>query len=538
MKKIIAVTVLLALLSFAVFAQDGSGWKIGFSAQFIQDFLYTTKATGEYKHEPVSGSSTTKELGKYNEGQTEVFGFTDISGYDHNRLLLKISNDGEHHHVYLDLAYDDSWSSGQWCNASFIDFLNSSPADWYFAGDTGASGSKVVLDGKVGTGRYDGFVNRIDIWDDYIGGGDQNFFGVYKITSGNSFGLLPSDTIGAADFYVDDPWSRVFAIGVTYDNQYRLAFGTTLSNLRNNSSGLGDSSNAYASKSETEFSVILSGRPVDLLNFDVFYALNGGDNNTAARDDGNAGTFTYGSGSRNSGEWQNIIGVYAGLDLGSVGISGLGVSAGYTANFTAYEKQAYFDTSNNDKEYAFDKTGPVYSGIDLNVSYNGIDKLGISLKNNISFASAEYKYKDKPDDTEVLPLFSSYGTPNGAAKDYSETQNFFAYRARLAVSYGLTDNVKVTLALQDKLGLLTKESKDKVGSSTIEKTDKTTMNSFITSLHADYGVGNVSFGLGLTLKVDTTSIETTTKGSTGTDKVTGTLNVTTFHVPLVFKVSI
>jgi len=524
MKKIIAVTVLLVLLSAAVFAQDGSGWKIGFSAQFIQDLVYTTHKTAESKDEETVGSTTTTtktELGKYIKGQTEVFGLTDISGFDHDRLLLSLSNSGEHHNFYVDIAYDDSWASGQWCNVSIWNLLQSGPADWYFQGDTGASGSKIVLEGKVGTGRYDGWVNRIDIWDDYIGGGDQNFFGVYRFGNGSNnpipysgtdtFGLLPSDTIGAADFIINDPWSRVFAVGITYDNKFKLSLGKTLTSY---ATGSGDET---ASKSKVELSAILSGRPADLLTFDVSYAINGKDGNTAARGTG--------------GAWENLVGAYVGLDLGTLGISGLGVSAGYTANFTAYEKQAEFENSKDERTY--DKTGPVYSGIDLNVQYNGIDKLGISLKNNISFASAEYKFRETyKGGTEVVGLDSW----NVSGKDDSETQNAFVYRARLSASYGLTDNLSVVLSLQDILGVYSTDQKVKASDQT--KTSKDTSNALITSLHANYNVGNVSFGLGLTLKVESGSTEKETTRPNYTKKETGSSAITTFHVPIFFKVSI
>jgi len=512
MKKIIAVTVLLVLLSAAVFAQDGSGWKIGFSAQFIQDLVYTTHKTAESKTEETGATTQTHELGKYIKGQTELFGITDISGFDHDRFLLSLSNSGEHHNIYVDMAYDDKWASGQWCNASFIDMISSAPADWYFQGDTGASGSKVVFEGKVGTGRYDGWVNRIDIWDDYIGGGDQNFFGVYR----NDRQLLPSDTIGASDFIANDPWSRVFAVGITYDNKFKLSLGKTLTNY---STGSGDPT---ASKSKAEMSAILSGRPVDLLTFDLSYAINGKDDNTAAR---------------STGEWQNLIGAYVGADLGTIGISGLGVSAGYTANFTAYEKQGGFfntDTSNPAQraEKSWSKTGPVWSGVDVNVQYNGIDKLGISLKNNISFASAEWNKREKQYEDEVVGLASW----NVGGKDDSETQNFFVYRARLNVSYGLTDNLTVKLSLQDILGVDSGEYKTKSNDQKV--TYNNTGNAFITSLHADYNVGNVSFGLGLTLKVESGSTEKETTRPNYTKKETGSSAITTFHVPIFFKVSI
>jgi len=513
MKKIIAFSVLLVLLSAAVFAQDGSGWKIGFWAQYFQDLVFTTKATGKYENDPAGGgTTTTEELGKYIKGQTDFFGIT-AQEDTHNRMLLSLSNDGEHHHFYIDLQYE-GWESG----AKLWTLLNSGAGDWYFSGDTGASGSAIVLDAKVGTGRYDGWVNRIDVWSDWIGAGAENFFGVREYNDSPKGRFYTSNTVGAVKKSTNpwdehQPWDPVFAVGVTYDNKFRLALGSLLS-TPDSSEPYGD---PYSSQSNTKFSTILSGRPVDLLTFDVFYSVNGSDKNTAAR-----GT---------NGEWDNIIGAYVGLDLGTVGISGLGVSAGYTANFIAYEKQVAWDGTS---EKPFDKTGPVWSGIDLNVQYNGIDKLGLALKNNISFASAEYKYFKNTWDGELVDLTGGSFNVNG--KDDSETQNWFAYRARLSASYGLTDNLSVGLHLQDVLTVYS--TSEEVVVANVKATDKTTTNVLTTSLYAKYGVGNVSFALGLTLGIDSTSEETTTKNSTGTGKTTKNLDITRFHVPVVFKVSL
>jgi len=518
MKKIIAFTVLLALLSFAVFAQDGSGWKIGFKAQYFQDLVFTAKASGKGKVEQTNTDTETSELGKYIKGRADFFGNT-AQEDTHDRINLSLKNDGDHHHFYIDIQWDDTWGSS---GVTLWNFLQKGPGDWYFAGDTGASGNPLVFDGKVGTGRYDGWINRFDVWSDWIGDGGENFFGVRKYSNGSAKGdFKPSDTIGAVD---GSPWGTVFAVGATYDGKFRLALGSGLQNPGGNEDG------AYTSQSNTKFSAIISGRPVDLLTFDVFYSLNGKDTNTTAR---------------STGQWTNIIGAYAGVDLGKIGINGLGVNAGYTANFDAYEKQGGLvntDTSNpaQQAEKSWDKTAPVYSGIDVNVSYNGIDKLGVTLRNNISFASAEANYREHPTYDNIIVGLD--GTTFSHGKDGSATQNWFAYRARLQVSYGLTDNLSVGLDLQDVLGVYTTASKSVAGSVTTTQDVTTTTNVLETSLYAKYGVGNVSFGLGLTLGINSISKEDTTKtsggGSDTTTKKTGNLDVVRFHVPLVFKVSI
>jgi hypothetical protein len=521
MKKIIATLVLLVLLSAAVFAQDdGSGWKVGFKAQLVRDIFYTTKVTGEGKTEQstspsitTDGTYTTK-LGDYIQGSSNLNTFTNREGFD-QRLQVSLSNNGDHHSVYIDMKLDDTWVSG----FKFMDLINGGAADWYFAGDTGGlEGQLVVFDGKVGSGRYGGFVPVYEIWDDYIGEAGENFFGVHKYS-----GFQPSNNISVTHF--NGPWNDVYAVGATFADNYRFAFGSTLASF-----ATGDD-NGVASASYAEAGFMLSGRGIaEFVSFDLFYAVKGEDKNTVSRNSG--------------GQWDNLIGVYAGLDLGNF-VNGLGVSVGYTANFIQNEteqvdKRAAGATDPDWKTY--EKVNPVWSGIDINVKFDGVEKLGVNLNNNISFAGTKVEKRSNSDDDIIVGLSgNNFGLTPSPTNNYHYNENWFAYRARLSVRYGITDRLGVTLALNNVLTVFDVETEETDGTVKATVTGKETNDNLITSLHADYNAGNVTFGIGLTLGINGTTRETESKttntGYSQTTKNTGNISTVRFGVPLFFRVA-
>jgi len=516
MKKIVVFSVLLALLSAAVFAQDdgGSGWKVGFYSQLTREFFYSTKAQGESESttKPNSGDATkeTGKLGDYIKGSSNMWTKTALQTPD-QRVLASLSNNGDHHSVYIDVAWDTMPAA-----PTFMGLLNSGTADWWFSGDTGASGGPVVFDAKVGTGRYGGFVSANEIWGphDWLGSAGHNFFGVQK-----KDGFQPSNNISTAG--VDgNPWASVYALGATFGGNFRLAIGSTLGSF---DTGF---DNSVASASKVTGAFMLSGKNLGPLAFDLFYAVNGEDKDTIAR---------------GTGKWDNLLGAYVGLNI----VENLGLSIGYTANFTKVEtKQEQKDPTEAKSAWvAYETENPIWSGVDIKVSFNGIDKLGINFNNNISFASAEGVAKNwAKESAGYTRIFGLDGKSMNIPDKTSLTQNWFAYNAVLAVSYSLTDNLGVTLSFFNQLGVYTVEDEDKTNSNAV-KTSKvtTTADDFRTALVASYGVGNVSFGLGIQLWIDSNSSEGETKvtgdyGYTTTSK--STFSTVQFAVPIFFKVSI
>jgi hypothetical protein len=532
MKKIVAFSVLLVLLSAAVFADDDSGWKIGFSAALTRDFFYSTKATGGYEHvittnpaDPLGDGTFTGKLGEYIKGSSNMWTMTGLPTPD-QRLIVSLSNNGDHHSVYIDAKVDKTWIAA---GPSLMGVINGSNADWWFSGDTGASGAAVVFDGKVGTGRYGGFVPAYEFWNDWIDSGNFNFFGV-QVMEPNDEGATFQQSNNLSTVDMDQkPWRSLYAIGTSFGN-FRFAIGSTFGWGAGIDAGGVD--NPVASASKVKGGFMFSGKNLGPLAFDLFYGINGGDNNTALR---------------GTGKWENLLGAYVGLNI----VEKLGLSVGYTARFTKYEKDhANIETDPTKKpDYvAFDIQTPTWSGVDIKVKYSGISKMDITFNNNISFAAVAGAERKKPSDTLVLGLDGTAlllggdpGTITG--KINTNTQNWFAYTAVLGVGFSLTDNLSVTLGILDQLTVFSTELDETALTSVSSNAkSKATNNELRTALTAQYGAGNVTFGLGIQLFVTTVSVETESKttspGYSYEETFKGSLNVVKFGIPIFFKVSI
>jgi len=507
MKKIVAFSVLFALLSAAVFAQDSSGWKIGFSAGLARDFFYATKQTSESTTSTTGSPDVTTTLGDYIKGSSNVFTRTEAGRRPDNRLLLSLSNNGDHHSVYIDMKVDDTWTNG----VKFYDILTADSADWWFSGDTGASGGALVLDAKVGAGRYGGFVPAYEFWDDYLDLGGHNFFGVYQ-----NDGFRTSNNISGANMSPNNPWGTVYALGATFGGNFRFALGSTLGSF---STGYDDPT---GSKSSIESAFMLSGKNLGPLTFDVFYAVKGKDENTGSRGDGTTTT----------GYWDNTLGFYAGIDV----VKGLGLSVGYTAAFRKFETaQVLKDPLDDTKGFwVYEVQNPFYSGIDIKVKFTGVDKLSVTFNNNISFAAVEGAKAEK-DDTRIMGI-------SGSILGEDQKEGGFVYDVILGVSYSITPSLSATFALGNNMKVFTTESKSTSYGTTTETNNMTIADEFRISVHADYNVGNITFGIGLNLGVEGTTDDNETKstwtGGSSTTTYKSTDNTVRFSVPLFFKVSI
>jgi len=276
---------------------------------------------------------------------------------------------------------------------------------------------------------------------------------------------------------------------------------------------------------------MLSGKGLGPISFDLFYAINGGDNNTVAR---------------GYGKWENLFGVYAGLDL----VKDLGLSVGYTANFTVTDTQQTRVTTLGDPVWkAYKETYPIWSGVDVNIKFSGIPKVGIGFNNNVSFAGT--KVEGVPNDyTDVVVGLRGVKSPNvtvaTGTRTYSLTENFFAYKASLSFSLSLTDRLGIAFVLRNILTSYDSSSEDKTTTtasvSTQTNTRKETTDDLVASVHADYNVGNVTFGIGLTLGVNALTLEADRKYSptsttSRTDTLKGNISTVRFGVPLFFRVA-
>jgi len=533
MKKIIVLFVLLALLSAAVFADD-SGWKIGFTGQLSRDFFSSSKATGEweYNSKPKNGSasSATGALGEFIKGSSHMWTWTSPNPWDHdtsrpdNRLIVSLSNSGDHYSAYIDAKLDNGWASMNQYGGptfSFMNLISGDAADWSFSGDTGALGSDLVIDGKVGTGRYGGFVPAYEFWNDWIQSGDYNFFGVSKY----GVGFIQSDNISTANVASrpTSPWDAVYAVGATFGGNFRFAIGSTLDQDFNRGTN-----NPYASSSDVRGAFMLSGKGLGPLAFDVFYAIDGGDKNTVAR---------------GTGEWENLFGVYVNLNV----VENLGLSLGYTANFKKVETSEIQDWDVTKRSLVtYETEYPIWSGVDIKLTYSGIDKVGITFNNNISFASASGAERKKPGDTVVYGLDDkvlSLGDVGGE-KYNTNDQSWLALNTVLGASYSLTDNLSVTFAVLNLLSIYTTDSESVVDATktTTTTTIKKTNDELRGAISVSYNAGNVSFGLGfvlgLTIDASEGTQEISVTGGGGTYDYKDSLSILKVGVPIFFKVSI
>jgi len=248
-----------------------------------------------------------------------------------------------------------------------------------------------------------------------------------------------------------------------------------------------------------------------------------------------------GNGTNTTGYWDNTIGLYAGIDGEKIGVKGLGLSVGYTANFRQRETaQELKDSGDPSKGYTtFEVVEPFYSGIDIKAKFTGIEKMSVTFNNNISFTAVKGAGNPNIPGTKrirgINGLYLSSGEQS-QIPDYTNNyakneQGWFAYDAILGVTYSITPSLNATFALGNLLRVYSYEYKRTLGyygvNTTTESTTKRTDDELRISLHAEYGVGNVTFGIGLNFGLVNVVTETETKtsgASSGKSSSKGELN--------------
>jgi len=481
MKKMVVFFVLLALLTTAVFAE----LSIGFEASVNTDLLYYSK--GSFTGPDTEDMSKQKEYGKDDKGSLNFFNSNTAWGPGTGlSLTFTYNTENTEASVQLDLGDLLKRKVGNLIGdnaetATWQDILDGGFGDWYFKGNLNA------LDGYVGNTGYGGKVDTFDNFNDFINA-DEKFnqlggFGLYKLD-----GWKGSDGLAV--------WGdEIFALGASFGN-FKVAGGSALK--------LDGFKTPFKSKASANAAFIFSGDGIaDLITFDLFYAVMGQDENTIDRDSGN-------------GSYENRFGVYAGLNLGA-----LGIGFGYSGNVTLDEAKS--DTAEADKEKAkaIPITNPFYSGIDLHVNFTGVNKLGVTFNNNISFAAAT-GIKDNGKEKYVTSIS---GIPNFGEND---SENWFAYHGGIIATYALSDDLSVAFQVADKIGVFT--SKSKPGDKVV--TDTLTTNELRFALSGEYTVKFAKFGCGLNIGLSDVSIKN--EAATTTENKA---NVFTLGIPMYFKVS-
>jgi len=476
MRKLVVFSVLLALLTTAVFAE----LTIGFEAQVGTDLMYFTKGTE--KTTSTAAGEDDKEYGKLDKGSFNFFSSNYAWGPG-AALKLTFTHTTENTEASVQLDASDVLKTALTAgtdSAKWGDILDMGLfGDWYF------KGTLKFLDAYVGNTGYGGKVDSFDNFNDFINS-DEYFnalggFGVWTPNiSGYSFDFQSSNGL--------DVWgSEIFALGLTFGN-FRFAAGNAL-----RFKGFQESFDA--SKAMANAAFIFSGDKIaDLFSFDVFYAFNGADTDTLHRD---------------TGVWGHRFGVYAGLTLNE----NLGISIGYTGDVKANEVKSDAD------DKAIPVINPFYSGIDLHLNV-ALDKLGITFNNNISFAGVN-GIEDNGKDKYV------YGI-NGSMLGKDVSESWFAYSGGVLVSYNFSDDFAIAFQVADKIGAYT--YKDASGSTTSTITG--TVNELRIALSGEYTISFAKFGVGLNFGLSSFSYKTA-----ASDTSTDSNNAVSFGIPLYFKVS-
>jgi hypothetical protein len=557
MKKLVAISVLFALLAVAVFAQDGgwsNPWKVGLTAKYFTDMFYAAKADGSEKVTTENTGdptmSMTTEYGAFQKGVVHFFPNEKKSGanFGDYRIGLQLSNEGENYAVRVNIDWD-GWGVGFDAGKSVFQFLQgNSDTDWGIKGTAGVF--------SLGLGPWAteaAWVGTQAIWGSYMDWNHLNRFGVRRADGGgqgNPAGWLHSD-----HFRSGDVWGTPFSVGIGLGDNFKFTLGY---NLRPSafgwswSPGIGDPTD---SKSSINGKFMISGKPVDAITFDLFYSVIGSDSDTRARPINGVGY------SAPEAYWRNLIGAYVGVNA----IENLALSVGYTVSFNAYEagsflSQAAFNaatgaTPPNDpalSSQAVTYNAPIYSGIDLRVAYSGIDKIGLKFLTNVSLANTGKgeKYKDAVGtdiykDKVTLAFAEAKGAGTLAE---GRTEDWFSWHAILQSQLGFIDGVGLEVSLGNLLTVnKATEKRDNyaagVVTNSIDHSYNTTENQFRFTVGATYGVGNVTLGAALWLGLDSTVVDnvekTTTAGSGSVKKVTtaGTKNEVKFGIPISFQVS-
>ena len=253
---------------------------------------------------------------------------------------------------------------------------------------------------------------------------------------------------------------------------------------------------------------------VDLLTLDVIYRFQGGDPNTLETEVGGVAGQAEPD---NAARATHVAGFVTRLHL----IDTLGISLGYSVMIVTEEDTRISPTVIHEHRH------PVLHGIDLRLNFNAIDRLAITLNNNVSFSVFRGTNDANVVDRFIAPISQYFGDAGVALANGRETrQNYFGLYNILGVRFAMTDNMAVNLHLQNTLRRFNTNdnSRDEV-----ERTVTRFNNQFIGQAVAEYGLtNNVLIGGGLGFIFNNSSLDVS-GAQAHTNYSVGTF---TFSVPL------
>jgi hypothetical protein len=505
MKKLVAVSILLTLLTVAAFAQ----FTIGIDADFFPELMRATAPVGDANDDTLGGGAYYGGIGTFDFFSTHTpwkgselrlnLGYTE-PGEERYGALLQFSLDGLIARGAKYLDGDPTAGQNPPEEVSLLDWVQAPFGDWNVWGKLG------ILKGYVGNTADRGVAGNMRYNDTTI----SAFFD--NVQMGN-YGIIRPVRLSqgpVANPLVQWGYQDTFNLGRYPSTTGQLAkpyFSLTadLAPLKIALAGDMDNeffeSNAWDGNGYNQVgaAVRVSGADIaDLLSFDVIYKIHGGD---PVIDDRITGAVEQPNG---EGRWGHNFGAVVNLSL----IDSLGIGVGYSGAVGAREKQ-----TNGTDRFVY----PYYNGIDLRFNFTGVDKLTVNFNNNISFATIS---GDNNTDTVVYDLLG------GGDLQEDQSWGYLGLYNALGLKYQITEDLYGSLQFINSLSSAT---------FTDANDDKTliTGDIFRAILGAGYNIGKVDLETGLAFDINTTVID---RPNGGTNNFNG--GAFTFAIPIRFKVSL
>jgi hypothetical protein len=510
MKKLVAVSILLTLLSVAAFAQ----FTVGVTADFYPDLLKATGPTGD-------GTDNLSPIYQ-GVGTFDLFSTSDTWVGSELRLGLGYTEPGEARYgATLQFKMDelvrrniffqgtDSYLSDGDPAASLLDWVQAPFGDWNVWGKVG------ILKGYVGNTADRGIAGNMRYNDATI----TAFFDDIKM---DNYGIImpafmvPDANIPNLVHTVQYGYRDVFnlktfptAPGNVGGRPY-FSLTADLAPLQIAVAGDLGPEDAYTTGAQDPLgynkvgaAVRVSGADIaDLLSFDVIYKIRGGDP-TAEEDNSQVEQPDA------RGLWGHNFGAVVNLSL----IDSLGIGVGYSGYAYAQEKR----DNPNAQRFIY----PYYNGIDLRFNFTGVDKLTVNFNNNISFATIN---GDDNTDTTINGGFGGLA-PNGDLQEDQSAGYLSLYNA-LGFKYQVTEDLYGSLQLMNTLSS---------GTYTDQNDNKTVVSGdvFRAILGAGYSIGKVALETGLAFNFENGSYDMPSGG--GANYNGGAF---TFAIPIHFSVAL
>jgi hypothetical protein len=395
MKKLIAISILLTVLTAGAFAQFG----VEFSASFFPDLIRATA--------PLDDAANKDKPAYAGVGTFDFFTMSDWP--DGSEVRAKIFyNDKDGNYGGLLQLKADHWLARDNTLAntgSLVDILQTTFGDWNVWGKVG------ILKGFVGNTSDRGAVKTYD--------GTFNYF--FEGVKVDQYGISLPAYVKTLDVRNVKEYGY---IGGALGNPY-FSITADLSPIKVVLAG--DMSQVFtentAGESYGKANVALrvsAEKIIDILTLDAIYKLSGSDPYT----DDKVGTQPDGA-----GRYNHNFGVFANVDI----LDGLGIGVGYSGLISASEDR---DNGTNTTKSLY----PYYNGIDLRFNFTGIDKLTVTFNNNISFSAVTGDDDSLTYDYGVLGTNELGGLTTIGAK---RSDNYIALYNALGVNFALTDQLTV-----------------------------------------------------------------------------------------------